>query len=276
MLNKIILKLYIPYLFTFLLAIALTGCGDAEMTVRQACKDKPEICDDLNKDGHCNAERREVILYRHAERKLPTDKNKYNLLIALEDYSQCINLASKIEHKKLKEKTTSRVEGHLTSLREIKRVSRDTQTSELPELLYYHWSRNGDEEALEKFLALEEQGQLNTPELQFALATYWVKRDLNKTLRLLYNALALYEPEDEIEPEIFHALTTVYLKKRDYKKAYVWAQISKVFGDTNVEIEELRFILIEQKANLEGLDKLIEKTLEEIRSYSFESPYSKP
>lgn len=255
--------------------LLLNACSEPELTVRQVCDEKPEMCSDLNKDGHCNVERREVIVNRYIERKMPSDKNKYRLLADFEKYSKCINLASKIEHKKLKEKTTSRVEGYITSLKEIKRLSDDTRTSEMPELVYYHWSRNGDERSLKKFLALGESNKLETPELQFALATYWVKRDIDKTIGILYHTLELYKPDEEVNPEIFRTLTTVYLNKDDIKKAYVWAMVAKELGDKRVEIEEMKFMLMDQGASISKLDKLVDKTVDQIESYSFVSPLAK-
>ncbi len=48
-------------------------------------------------------------------------------------------------------------------------LARDTEESKYPYLLHYHWSRFGREESLKQFLALEEAGGLNEPELQVLL-----------------------------------------------------------------------------------------------------------
>ena len=136
--------------------LLIQGCGD-EVSVRDVCDNTPGMCSDLNTDGHCNVERSQVIVARHYEKAQPTDENKYTLLDNFEQYSRCIYRAAGIEHIKLKDKKTSRVNGYLTSLAEIKRLSNETVNSTYPKLLYYHWSRNGSEEAMEKLLQQEQQ-----------------------------------------------------------------------------------------------------------------------
>src|SRR6056300_853476 len=89
--------------------LALSGCEEP-LTLRQICQEKPKICADLTKDGHCKNERMDVIFKRYYEAKLPSDKNRYELLMKVEKYSQCMSLASQIEHIKLKGKTSERVD----------------------------------------------------------------------------------------------------------------------------------------------------------------------
>jgi len=154
--------------------LALTGC-DEPLTLAQVCKETPGFCSDLNKDSHCKNERSVVILKRYTEYKKPTDENKYQLLKGFESYNQCITLAAKIEHKKLKSKTTSRIEGQLTSIKEMTRLYQDTQKTNHPGLLYYHWSRNSDQSALNKLLALEnDKSVTQSAEMQFFLASYYI------------------------------------------------------------------------------------------------------
>lgn len=93
--------------------ITLAGCEEP-VTLAKVCKETPGFCADLNKDSHCKDERAEVILKRYSEYKEPTDENKYQLLKEFETYNQCITLAAKIEHIKLKAKKTSRIDGQLT------------------------------------------------------------------------------------------------------------------------------------------------------------------
>ncbi len=87
-----------------LLAVLALAGRTEELTVTKICKEKPGLCSDLNEDSHCNIQRREVIFERYAEAKLPSDSNKFKLLIGFEKYSKCIELAAGIEHIKLKEK----------------------------------------------------------------------------------------------------------------------------------------------------------------------------
>ena len=82
-------------------------------------------------------------------------KTNTNCSKGFESYNQCITLAAKIEHIKLKSKTTSRIEGQLTSIKEMTRLYQDTKNTNHPGLLYYHWSRNNEQSALTRLLAME-------------------------------------------------------------------------------------------------------------------------
>lgn len=248
-----------------------TGCG-SELTLRQICDEKPNLCSDLGTDGHCKKERLEVIFRRYHEAKLPSDKNRYHLLTKWEKYSDCIELASQIEHIKLKSKKTLRVDGYLVSVNEIKRLSDATVSSDHPPLLYYHWTRNSSNHHLEKFLALEGTKHINTPELVFGLATYYIKRDLPKTIQLLYKTLSMHKEGDFVDPEIYSSLSSIYYKLEKPSNAYLWAKVAQLAGVENVNLEELRFEITNQGKTTNGLDRQAENTLESILDGDFVIP----
>lgn len=252
--------------------IGLGGCSEPPLTLRDICQEKPELCSDLMKDGHCKDERMNVIFNRYYEAKLPSDKNRYALLMDLEVYSHCMNLASQIEHIKLKEKTTQRVDGYIGSVDEIKRLSDLTITSDYPPLLYYHWSRNGSNRHLKKFLSLEGTKAINTPELTYGLASYYIKRDLDKTIDLLYKALEMHEEGDRVNPEIYSSLSSIYFKKEKYANAYLWASISKLAGEENVNLEELKFHIANQGKTTNALDSLADDIYDDIMDGDFKRP----
>ncbi|WP_337840105.1 DUF2989 domain-containing protein [Rheinheimera sp.] len=247
------------------LVLALSACSETELNVRTVCEKDSGLCTDLNEDSHCNNQRRDVILKRFEEKRLPSDNNKYLLLNAFEKYSKCIELAAGIEHIKLKEKTTSRMQGYLTSLNEIKRLSDETVSSEDPRLLHYHWSRNKSESHLEKFLLAEQQGLTETPELQLALVSYYSKRDINKSIRLLHHALELYPANASVDPEIFASLATIYYKKKNYPASYHWAYLAQQSGAFNVELQELKIQLEQAKLNHEQIQLQAEQTLQQLQ-----------
>ena len=249
----------------------LTGC-EKELTLRQICKEKSHLCEDLGTDSHCKKERLEVIFRRYYEAKLPSDKNRHELLMKWEKYSACIELASQIEHIKLKSKKTVRVDGYLVSVDEIKRLSDATVASDYPPLLYYHWTRNGSNRHLEKFLALEGTKQLNTPELVFGLATYYIKRDLPKTIRLLYKTLSLHKKGEAVNPEIYSSLSSIYFKLEKPSNAYLWAKVARLSGQENVNLEELKFEISNQGKTTEHLDAQAQQTLDSILDGNFVIP----
>ncbi len=254
--------------------LAIAGCEDP-LTLAKVCEETPGFCSDLNKDSHCKTQRAAVILQRYLEYKLPTDENKYQLLKDFEKYDQCISLAAKIEHIKLKEKTTSRVEGHLTSIKEMTRIFQDTKNTSHPGLLYYHWSRNNDQSALTKLLALEKQQDKRVTEdaeIQFFLASYYVKFDDEKTIDLLYKTLELNKAGETPNPEIYPTLVSLFYKHEKYKHAYTFARVAQLSGFENIDILPIEHQLSAAEKNLASLDDLAQNTFDSIQTGSFVSP----
>ena len=257
----------------FLSLFVLTGC-DEPLTFTQVCKETPGLCNDLNiNDSHCKEQRADVIVARYHEYKQPTDKNKYILLKGFEKYDHCVASAAKIEQIKSKEKTTSRVNGHLTSLKEITRLYQDTKNTNHPGLLYYHWSRKNDQTALTKLLALENDPSVaNDAEMQFFLASYYIKFDEEKTIDLLFRTLELNKPNHILNPEIYTTLVSLFYKHEKYKHAYMFAKVAQLSGITNIQISPIAQKLTSEGKELSDLDTLAQKTYDSIESGQFVPP----
>lgn len=251
--------------------LMLCGC-DSMPTIKEICENSPNMCNDLNTDSWCRVERSEIIENRYLSTRKQTDEQKYKLLMAFEDYSTCIEKASKIEHIKLKEKKTTRVKGYLTSVREIRRLSYETRGSNMPELLYYHWSRHGNKNSLRKFLAFEDTEKLETPKMQYALATYYVKIDTDKTINILYHALELYRPGEDIDVEIMKTLSSLFMDEEKHKQAYVWAKVAEDFGAEDIDLTPLQTRMINDGLDVAKLDNLAANTLTKIQEGQFVAP----
>jgi hypothetical protein len=254
------------------LLLLLTACGEKELNITQVCQDKPGLCTDLVEDGHCRVERSETILSRFNEQKLPSDANKYRLILDFEKYSKCMELAKGIEHLKLKEKTTERVNSYMVSLNEIKRLTDETATSDYPGLLYYHWSRFGSESHLARFEQAAKAGQLNTPDLKFALARYYIGKDKNLAIQTMLDALKMYKADAVIDTDIYTSLTTVYFSQNKLAESYHWALVAQAAG-----VERIEFDLILKSAKDNSLDQskiedLADATLESIEIGQFKAP----
>ena len=260
------------YLALTLSIFVLSACSEGELTLRSVCEKEPGLCKDLNEDSHCNLQRRDLIMKRYDEKHLPSDKNKYQLLVDFEKYSKCIELAAGIEHIKLKEKTSTRMVGYMTSLKEIKRLSDETISSDDPHLLYYHWSRNKSDGHLQRFLQAEQENRLETPELQMALVSYYSKRDKEKSIDLLHHALELYPAEPAVDPEIYASLTTMFYKKKDYASAYHWALLAQQSGAFNVELQELKIYLEQAQLDHEKIKETAEHTQAQLLLGNFTPP----
>lgn len=265
-----------PRIFALLFVslILLPGCDMLfAMKVKDICDKHPQMCSDLNPDGWCRAEKAKIINLRYQKLMTPSDKLNYQLLLGFEDYQKCVTKAAQIEHIKLKEKKSGRVMGIITAQKELKRLAADTKDSMDPHLRYYHWSRFGDEQALQHFLGYMKRGRLETPELQVALATYFVKFDLDKTIKTLYHALELYREDDEIDTEIFKSLTTIYMKKGQFDRAYIWAYVARDFKVKDVDLAGIESIVSQSKTKLSTLRTQADNYIDEIEEGRFIAPF---
>lgn len=261
--------LFAPLLFT----LALSAC-DTGPDLAKICSDSPELCNDFNEDSWCKRERVDMIISRNKLKNSQQDVDKYYVLLAYEGYAKCMAHASKIEHIKLKHKKRNRVDNVVKAKQKIKELSDETKNSMQPELLYFHWTRYLNEGALEKFLAMEGSPELETPESQFNLATYYIKRDTDKTLSLLFHALELIKPNESVNKEIFKSLTTIFTDQREYKQAYIWLKVLNLYDpeDETISEKSLKQYSIGYQLDGDFLDRVADATLEKITNGLFEAP----
>ena len=249
--------------------LGLSACGERLPTVREMCASEPSLCADLNQDNWCRAERRQLIISRYLQQHQPSSEQQYYLLKDLQNYSQCIEIASGIEHRKLKSKQSHRIEVYLNSLKSIKQLADETQHSEAPLLLYWHWANRNDSDALQQLLAMQESPAMQTHELQFALATYYAKEDQQQVLTHLYNALHLYQPKQRFNVEIPESLVTYYLSQEDIKNAYIWARVALAFDSTLINEQQMRSIVNATEEQYEAWQDQAEQIVEQLRDGEF-------
>lgn len=253
-----------------LVAVAgLSACGERMPTVREMCEKDAQLCADLNDDNWCRSERRQLIISRYQTQLNTTPENQYYQLKDLQSYSQCIELASGIEHKKLKEKQSHRIEAYINSIKAIRALADKTADSKAPLLLYWHWANRNDNEALDELLRLEETKAMQTHELQFALATYYAKEDQSKVLSHLYNALRLYKPDNRFNVEIPESLVTYYLGKEDIKQAYVWSMVAIAFGSELMNERQMRTIVNATEDQYDEWQDIAEDIVDELEAGQF-------
>jgi hypothetical protein len=261
-------------LFTiFFTLILLSGC-DSAPSFAQLCEENPKICNEFHEDSWCKRERIAVGA-ANIEHKLQSgDLEKFNQLIAYENYNKCVTHASKIEHIKLKEKKTRRIENMMAARQRIDEIAEETIDSEHPRLLYFHWTRYLNEQSLEKFLLLEGTNELETPESQFELATYYIKRDQAKTLQLLFHALELNNEDNDVNVEVFKSLSSIFADKKQPKQSYIWLRVLQLYMPDDPSLSE---VTLNNYVKLHSLDvnflnKVAETTLDKILSADFTSP----
>ena len=120
------------YFIVSLSVFTLTACNKGP-NFSQLCKDHPEICAEFTEDSWCKKERIAVGV-ANLDYKLTPDKDitMFNQLIAYENYDKCISHAAKIEHIKLKEKKTRRIDNMMKARARIEEISALSKDSEHP------------------------------------------------------------------------------------------------------------------------------------------------
>lgn len=241
----------------------------------QLCKDHPEICAEFTEDSWCKKERIAVGVANMEHKLAPKDDvTMFNQLIAYENYDKCISHAAKIEHIKLKEKKTRRINNMMKARLRLEEISQRSKNSNHPRLLYYHWTRHLDESALERFLALEGTSELETAESQFELATYYIKIDPDKTLQLLFHSLELLEEDTKVNVDIFKSLSSIFSKKRQHQQAYIWLKVLSLYEpeDPALSPNTISNFRATHQLDYSFLDKVAEATVEKIDSGRFKPP----
>lgn len=261
-------------ILTLICFLLLLSSCDSSKSLAALCKENPQICQEFGEDSWCKTERINVALARIDLKTVIKDSLKYNLLIAYEDYVDCMGLASQIQHIKLKEKTTIRSNNLLKAKAKLADLSDQTLDSTHPHLLYFHWSRELNKNALAKFLMLEGSAALENSLSQFQLATHYAKKDNNKTLRLLFHSLELHQPNEKIIPETFETLTTIFTNKDKPKQAYIWLKIYNLVTTKHDKQIQQQLKKYQDDYSLDGefLDKVASNTLVNIENGTFKAP----
>lgn len=247
------------------LPLLLSGCFENRKNTEKLCADNPNLrCEQLNMDdGQCRIPRTDLIWHRYAVLKNPTVDNKIQEYTLVSAYRKCLELASQIQpidQTALKQK---RFDALINSGKEQERLVKELHQMRTPQSLYFLWSQTGDNQARREFLQMEGTQELDTAEMQFALATFYTSRNREKTIQLLNRALELSDAQS-VNIEIFKSLASTYQVLNDKEHAYVWAMVGKAFGvplATPAELERLYGFSQEKFARLQSLADDVAKAI---------------
>lgn len=212
----------------FFSLLLLSGCGEKEMSLADACKELDGFCEvKLTADANCKNERREVIVnaakLKTLEDKTQLPSMQYSQLISLERLVECTHKESLIEYvtgeskfgkppangeqalieykKKLDEhnlavarKSEAKERNYIVSTEYLKTLAKLTKGSENPHLQYWHWSREDDRVALSKLMKSYESGAELDYDIRYYLALDYATYDRKKAIELLLTALEDYPP----------------------------------------------------------------------------------
>ncbi|MDD1794283.1 DUF2989 domain-containing protein [Enterovibrio sp. ZSDZ42] len=227
--------------------LLLSGCFESNRSSAQLCENYPQICEKLNvNDGQCRHERTDLIWLRFDVVKKPSDLNKFDELQLTKKYAKCMESAAQIETTTLKSKKTLRTEALFHAYDEIERLEQELKNSYQPSIIYYRWTQ-GDQDALEQFLKLEETEYLDSPEMQLGLATYYVDKDKLHTIDLLMKSLAFYDgrggsTKEKTIPDVIKSLATANHSIGKLDHAYMWALVGGEMGLAIAKEQQLKLL----------------------------------
>ncbi|MBY5991665.1 DUF2989 domain-containing protein [Ferrimonas balearica] len=170
-------------------ALLLAGC-QPQLTVGEICRQDPQMCQDLNRDGWCRQSRAEVIRARHQEANSDDPLFLYDQLVALEEYVDCMGHVSRIVNTSpAKPREQERNRYYLAGLASLEALQQATQGHSSPALSLYHWTRFNDGPALERFLEAEAQGQLAATRLKRLAGIYFSAEQPQKAREYLLEVI---------------------------------------------------------------------------------------
>lgn len=253
------------------LTATLTGCFEVRKNTDQLCKDTPELrCERLNMDdGQCRVPRTDLIWHRFEVFKDPTDQNlikEYNLL---SEYKKCLELASQIQPIDQSNLKQRRFEALVNSGKDLEALVKKLSESTSPQALYFLWSRTGSDSARRAFLQMEGSPQLESAEMQYALATFYTGRDQEKTIALLKHALELTK-SSPVNVEILKSLASIHYQTHQREQAYVWAMVAKAFDVPIASEKELQLLYGFDKDKYRQLDAFADDIEDAIRAGKFQ------
>lgn len=216
-------------IFLAMLAFTLSGCFESRLNTEGLCNSNPSLeCEQLNiNDGKCRVQRTDLIWHRYDMLKKPDDLKLITEYEMLADYQRCLTLAAQIRALKTTAQSQNRFNALQYSYNEQKRLTAVMQEIDDPYIYYFLWT-HGDDHAKRKFLQLEPTGQLDTPTLQYYLATYYSNRDPEHTLAILNKALDL-TGKDNVDNRIIQSLASIHQTAGNIEMAYMWAIVGRSF-----------------------------------------------
>ncbi|OXX73799.1 hypothetical protein B9J87_05105 [Vibrio sp. V19_P1S1T109] len=252
------------------LSLLISGCFENNRDTDKLCADNPNLrCERLNiNDGQCRVPRTDLIWHRFEVLKNPSDSNKIKEYGLVQAYRKCLELASQIQAIDQTELKQRRFSALVNTGKDLEQIEKELQSSSSAETLYFLWSQIGDKSAQRKFLQREGKPELDTAEMQYALATFYVQRDREKAIYLLHRTLEL-SPKDSINLDAIKSLASTNQILKQKEKAYIWAMVGKTFNVPVASETELKLLYGFDQEKFDALDDIAEKIVDAIKNGQF-------
>ncbi|GMQ47094.1 DUF2989 domain-containing protein [Vibrio sp. 10N] len=259
----------LPHILLVLLSTSLlAGCFETRKNTDQLCEQEPALnCAVMNtSDGQCRIPRTNLIWHRYDMLSAPTEANSIKDYYLLKEYRKCLELASQIQPIEQADLKARRFDALMFAINEQQRVTQSLSNTTSPDTLYFLWSEAGDQSARRRFLAMEGLPQLDTAELQYALATYYISRDKTKTFQLLNRSLMLSNGESSVNNDVIKALASVTQSLDQPEQSYLWAMVATKFDIPIASENELRLMFNLSDDTYQRLQKQADTVAKAIKS----------
>ncbi|MDW6003603.1 DUF2989 domain-containing protein [Vibrio mangrovi] len=260
----------IKYASLAITVFLLSGCLENTRNTDKLCQDNPELrCEELNiNDGQCRVARTNLIWHRLKVNKNPTDVNKITEYELTQKYKQCLEVAAQIQPIDQAELKQRRFNALLSSGKNMERLEKELMKYNTPSSLYFLWSQTGDTQARRKFLQLEGKPEMESADLQYALATFYIDRDKEKTIKLLNHALELSDPE-KLNTSIFESLASLNQLRHRQEASYIWAIVGKHFGVSVASPESMRLMYGFSEEKFDMLDDIADMIIDAVEDKEY-------
>jgi hypothetical protein len=216
--------------------VALLACSDND-SISSICDNHPELCSDIPRISDCGYKRTYLIRARYYEKTAPSNQNTLELIKKLNQYEACLESKMFIQYSKNKNRNEQRMQNYLATQKSIQATLSANKKSKNPHIAYYLWTQHNDKTAKKIFIKAASNKNTKDASLVIKLASSYAKYQPKKALREYFRALSLSHSLDELDPEVFSQIMTIYYKKRDFENAYIWSLIANKVDKEGAHID---------------------------------------
>ena len=232
----------------------LFGCeNDSKTSV--ICKNNPELCVDLHKDSWCLVEKTNLIKRRFdiKSTQTQTDPQLYQLLVGLEQYSKCIELAAGVQHILSTHRTADRERAFVISTQNLLELQAFTKNMQTPLLAFYRWTRFQDYNAMQIALDAYKARLIDDNYVLGQLAEYFVKVDPAEAHNI-YRRLFLTVAPEQFNPDWLLAVASIHRQKQNFEFVYLFSKANLIMAGNQADPVQMMGLIQGNKPLAERLD----------------------
>ncbi|SHG86023.1 DUF2989 domain-containing protein [Ferrimonas marina] len=204
-----------------LIPLGLVACQDTT-PLAALCQQQPQLCQDLNDRGWCNASRAALIRSRAEAGVPPSPDGQLAQLVLLSEHVECMASVAQV----VSTSGSLREHWYLQANQSLEQRLKDTAEHPDPSLSLYHWMHFKNQAGLERFLEGEAKGQVSG-EIGHRLAgLYFSGRDPEKTRHHLLQYLLLAPQQASKSPLEWDSLSQAYTALGKPEQAFLFAALA--------------------------------------------------